>query len=122
MADSTVHVASLTRNTVLANPAGTAITAANTHTITPTRGSDRLLIRITNTTASTKVATITAGDNPPADAAGQGDLDVSLTIGSTTPETAYVAIESARFYKSDGTIVITVAASMTGFIEAFQLP
>lgn len=122
MANTTVHVSSMTRNTSLANPAGTAIVAANTHTITPTRATGKVLIRITNTTASTKIATITAGDNPPADAAGQGVLDISLTDGSTTPQIAFVVVEGARFLQNDGTIVITVASGMTGFIEAIQLP
>lgn len=122
MADTAVHVSSMTVNTSLANPAGTAIVAANTHTITPTRATGKVLVRITNTTASTKIATITAGDNPPADAAGQGVLDISLTDGSTTPQIAFVVLESARFIQNDGTIVVTVASGMTGFIEAIQLP
>lgn len=122
MADTAVHVSTMGLNTALANPAGTAIVAANTHTITPTKATRKVLIRITNTTASTKIATITAGANPPADAAGQGGLDVSLTDGSTTPQTAFVVVESARFLQKNGTIVITVAAAMTGSIEAIQLP
>lgn len=122
MANTTVHVSSMTRSTALANPAGTAIVAGNNHIITPTRATSKVLIRITNTTASTKIATITVGDNPPADAAGQGVLDISLTDGSTTPQIAFVVIDSARFLQDDGTIIITVAAAMTGFIEAIQLP
>lgn len=122
MANTAVHVTSMTRNTALANPAGTAIVAANTHSITPTKATGKVLIRITNTTASTKIATITVGDNPPSDAAGQGVLDISLTDGSTTPQIAFVVVEGARFLQDDGTIVITVASGMTGFIEAIQLP
>ncbi len=122
MANTTIHVSTMTKNTALANPAGTAIVAGNTHTITPTKATSKVLIRIVNTTASTKIATITAGDNPPADAAGVGVLDVSLTDGSTTPQIAFVVVESARFLQNDGTIVITVASGMTGFIEAIQLP
>lgn len=122
MANTTVHVSTLTVDVALANPAGTAIVAGNTHTITPTKATSKVLIRITNTTASTKIATITVGDNPPADAAGQGVLDISLTAGDATPQSAFVVLEAARFLQNDGTIVITVAASMTGFIEAIQLP
>ena len=122
MANTAIAVTQLANNAATANPAGTAIVAANTHTITPTKGTRKLLIRITNTTASTKIATVTVGDNPPADAAGQGVLDVSLTAGDTTPTIAWVMVDGARFAQNDGTVVITVAASMTGNIAAIQLP
>jgi hypothetical protein len=122
MADTAVHVTSMTVNTALANPAGTAIVAANTHTITPTRATGKVLIRVTNTTASEKIATITVGDNPPADAAGQGVVTITLAAGDSTPTIGFIVVESARFIQNDGTIVITVASGMTGFIEAIQLP
>ena len=122
MANTTVHVTTIALNTSTANPAGTAIVAADTHVITPTKATSKVLLRITNTTASTKIATILAGDNPPADAAGQGSLAVSLTDGSTTPQTAYVVVEGSRFLQNDGSIQITVASGMTGNIEAIQLP
>lgn len=122
MANTAIPITQLVNDASTANPAGTAIVAANTHTITPTKGTRKLLIRITNTTASTKVATVTVGHNPPADAAGQGVLDVSLTDGSSTPQTAFVVVDGARFAQSDGTIVITTASGMTGNITAFQMP
>lgn len=122
MANTTIAVTNLAQNASTANPAGTAIVAANTHTITPTKTSAKLAIRLTNTTASTKVFTVTAGDNPPADAAGQGNLDISLTAGDSTPQIAWVTIESARFLQNDGTVVVTVASGTTGTIAAIQLP
>ena len=122
MANTAIPVTQLATNASTANPAGTAIVAANTHSIAPTKGTRKLLIRITNTTASTKIATVTVGDNPPADAAGQGVLDVSLTDGSTIPQSAYVVVDGSRFAQNDGTIVITVASGMTGNITAFQMP
>lgn len=105
-----------------ADVAGTAVVAANTHVITPTKGSRKVLLRFKNTTASTKVWTVVAGDNPPASSAGQGDTTVSLTDGSTTPTVAFVCLDSARHMQDDGTVLVTVAASTTGFITAFQLP
>ena len=122
MADTAITLTSLALNTATLNTAGTAIVHANTHVITPTKRLDKVLLRITNTTASQKVATILAGDNPPAGAAGQGNLDVTLAAGDLTATFAHVVLESARFLQNDGTIRITVAASMTGFIAAFQLP
>lgn len=122
MANTTVHVTTLTLNAATAKPAGTAIVAANNHVITPTKRIGKVFLRFINTTASTKVWTVVAGDNPPADAAGQGNLDVSLTDGSTTAQETWVLVEGSRFLQNDGTIVVTVASATTGFIEAFQLP
>lgn len=122
MADTAIPITAFVQNTAVAKPAGTAVVAANTHTITPTKGTRKLLLRLTNTTASTKVWTITAGDKPAAGASGQGVLDISLTDGSTTPQETWVTIEAARFLKSNGTVVITVASATTGNIAAFQMP
>jgi len=118
MADTAIPITSLALNTPLTNPAGTAIVAADTHVITPTKATSKLVIRFTNTFAGAKVFTIQAGANPPADAAGQGALTQSLA----QDEIWWVVIESARFVKANGTIVVTVAASTTGAIAAFQLP
>lgn len=102
--------------------AGTAIVAANTHSITPTKGWRKLLVRVSHTTNTSKVVTITAGDNPPAQSAGQGDLAVTFADGSTTPVVRYFVLDSSRFAQDNGSVVITVAASTTGTITAFQLP
>lgn len=118
MANTTVHVTTLALNTATADPTGTAIAAANTHVITPTKATSKLAIRLNNTYAGAKDFTILAGDNPPADAAGQGNLVVNIAQDATY----FVVIEAARFLQNDGTIQITVAASTTGFIEAIQLP
>lgn len=122
MANTAITLTSLALNTATLNTAGTAIVAANTHVITPTKRLGKVLIRITNTTASQKVATILAGDNPPADAAGQGNLTVTLAAGDTTPTFGHVVLESARFLQNDGTVQITVDSGTTGFIAALQLP
>jgi hypothetical protein len=104
-----------------ADVAGTAVVAGNTHVITPTKHDGKVLLRFKNTTASTKVWTLVAGDNPPADQSGVGDLTVSLTDGSTTPQIAWVMADSSRFMQSNGTYEVTVAASTTGTLTAFQL-
>ena len=122
MANTAITLTELSLNTATLNTAGTAIVHANTHVITPTKRLDKVLIRITNTTASEKVATIVAGDNPPADAAGQGNVTVTLAAGDSTATFGHIVLESARFLQNDGTIQITVASGMTGYIAAFQLP
>ena len=72
MADTAIPVSNLVSGTNV-DVAGTAIVHANTHVITPTVKQGKLLIRLRNTTASSKVFTVLAGDSPPALSAGQGD-------------------------------------------------
>lgn len=123
MARTNVPITTLTTNAATADPAGTAIDATNSHVIN-TAGvpTSRLAIRVLNTTASTKVATVKAGDNPPAGSSGQGDLAVSLTDGSTTATVKWVTLEAARFMQNDGTINIDIGSGMTGFISVFEIP
>ncbi len=102
---------------------GTALSASDHHVVTLTCPLEELVIRVENTTASTKAVTIKAGDNPPAESAGQGDLSVSLTAGNSTVQMKSVAgLESARFVQNDGTLLIDVDSGMTGFISVYQVP
>jgi hypothetical protein len=48
-------------------------------------------IFIYHTTASTKTATLNAGDNPPAMRQGGGNLVATMTDGSTTPTLAIIS-------------------------------
>lgn len=127
MARTAVTVTTMTPNTVaafVAGTTGTSIDATNSHVITPPAGCpiEELLLVVTNTTASTKAATVLAGDTPPALEQGLGDLSISLTDGSTTPQSAFVSLGSGRFAQSDGTINVDIAASMTGKIACFRIP
>lgn len=121
MADTAIPISQLASGSNV-DPAGTAIVAANNHVITPTKGSGKVLIRLRNTFAGAKVFTVLAGDSPPAQSSGQGNLTMSLADGSTTPVVGWLCLESARFLQDDGTIRITVAAATTGNITAFQMP
>lgn len=122
MARTAVTVTTLAANTAAADTT-TNIDATNSHSIDCSAFPlEELVIRITNTTASTKTATIKAGSNPPADAQGQGDLTVSLTDGSTTPQTKTVVLSSARFIQTGSTVNIDIAAGMTGTIAALRIP
>lgn len=100
---------------------GTAIVHANTHVITPTGPLEEMVIIIDNTTGSTKVVTVLAGDNPPAASAGIGNKALTA-IAATTGRIMLPPLESARFLQNDGTVRITVAADMTGYILALQKP
>lgn len=122
MADTTVHVTTIALNTATANPVGTAIDATKVGVVTLTKPCRKVILRITNTTAAAKIITITAGDNPPADSAGLGDIATSFADGSVTPVIKLFVLEAARFIQNDGVIRITYAADTTGFVEAIQLP
>lgn len=81
---------------------------------------ERTVIRVTNTEASTNTVTLKAGDNPPALAAGQGDL-VS-TLAATTGVAYLGPFESGRFLQADGSLEIDFETGMTGAIDVLQLP
>lgn len=113
----------LTANTVVADPAGTSVDATDSHVFTASSPLDEYVIRVVNTTSSQKTVTIKAGDNPPADAAGAGDLVATLTAGNVTPQVKFIGpLGSARFIQNDGTVNIDIAASMTGTITVFRIP
>lgn len=123
MSRTVIPITNLASNVATADPAGTAIDATNSHYIAPGVHPEEIIIRVRNTTAATKVATVKAGHNPPADAAGQGDVPVSLLAGNVTPTIAWVGpLTSARFVQADGSINIDIAAAMTGDITVFGVP
>lgn len=123
MARTALAVTTVTANTSTADPAGDDLDATNDHVFTPTAPTHEYLIRVTNTTSSTKTIQIKAGDNPPADAAGAGDLTVSFGAGNVTPVTKWIGpLSSARFIQNDGTVNIDVDGSMTGKIAVFLVP
>lgn len=122
MARTALTVTTLTAGAAVADvlaSAGVAIDATNHHVLATAAPLDSYIIRINNTTGSTKVATIKAGANPPADASGQGDLAVSCTTG----QVKFVGpLESARFLQADGSVNVDIETGMTGFIQVFRVP
>jgi len=61
--------------------------------------------------------TITAGDRPPAQLQGQGNLTITMAAS----DVKYVTLESGRFEQNDSTIKGVAAANATKMI-AFLLP
>jgi hypothetical protein len=122
MARSAVTITSLAGNTWGAQPTGNDLDPTNGHVITPTCPVHELVIEITHTTASSKNITVKAGDNPPANAQGKGDLVEAFADGSVTPVVKRVVLDSSRFLQDDGTINIDVEASATGKIRCFRVP
>ena len=119
MARTAVTVTTLTANTATTEPAGTTADPTNDHVISGVP-CEQLLIRLANTNGSDRVATILAGDNPPADAAGQGNLEV--TVPATSGVKWVGPLSSARFAQDDGTVLIDLAASFAGTVTAYRIP
>ena len=103
-----------------AAPTATNIDPTNGHVVTVgTTPLEELLIVVNNTFAGTKAITVKAGANPPALAAGQGDLTV--TCAASTNGIPIGPLESARYLQADGTLNIDAAASMTGTIVVYKV-
>lgn len=119
MARDAVTVTSLASGVAVTAPAGTAINPTNGAVINAAGNTGRLLLRITNTNGTDRVATIKAGTNPPALRAALGDL--AITVPATTGDKLFV-VESARFMQADGSIIVDFGASMAGIISAVRLP
>lgn len=114
-----VTITPIVSGTPLANPAGTAISPTNGAVINNAGDTSRMLVRITNTNGTDRIATVKAGVSPPALRAGIGDL--AVTVPATTGDVLLV-LESARFMQADGSIQIDFAASMAGIISAVRKP
>lgn len=114
-----VTITELTSGSAATTPAGTTVVVANGAAIADAKDTSRLLIRLTNTDASDRVATILAGDDPPALRSGIGSL--AITVPATTGDMV-VVVESARFVQNDGAIHVDFAATYTGKISAIRLP
>jgi hypothetical protein len=119
MARTAVTVTSLAAGTAAAESAGTAADPTNDHVVTIAGPLEEYLFVFKNTNGSDRVATIVAGDNPPALSAGQGNLDI--TVAATTGVQVIAGLESARFIQSDGTLNIDLAASFAGTVHAYRL-
>lgn len=121
MARTALSYSNLVANGSLTEPAGTTLNAGsgNGHVIAKAEP-ERTILRVANTTASIKTVTVKAGQYPPAWAAGQGDLTVSLAANTGV---AYIGpFESGRFVQKDGSLLVDVEAAMTGTIIAFLEP
>lgn len=81
---------------------------------------ERTLIRTTHTDAAAHDLIVRAGDNPPALAAGQGDLTVE--VAATSGVRYFGPFESGRFLQSDGTMLIDFETGYAGTIDILRIP
>lgn len=120
MARTDVPIVTLSRAGAATN-AGTVADPTNDHVVDLAGiPLEEIVLRFTNTNGSDRVATIVAGDSPPALSAGQGNLDI--TVPATSGDMTVAGLESARYLQSDGTLHIDLAASYAGAVRAFRVP
>lgn len=81
---------------------------------------EQTLIRVANTEGSTNTVTVQSGANPPALAAGLGDLVV--TVAATTGVQYIGPFEGGRFMQSDGSLWLDFETGMTGTIDVLTVP
>lgn len=97
----------------------TTLSATNDHVITRA-DPERTILVVTNTdSGGAHTVTVKAGTNPPAMAAGQGDVTFSVAASSS----AYFGpFESGRHLNGDGTVLIDIESGHTGTITALHVP
>ncbi|KAB2344875.1 hypothetical protein [Actinomadura rudentiformis] len=121
MARTALAYTALLPNGGISDPAGTAVNtgAGNGHVIARALP-ERTLLRVTNTHTAAHTVTIKAGAYPPAFAAGQGDLSVTVPASGA----AFIGpLESGRFLQNDGSLIVEVPdAAHTGNITALRIP
>jgi len=120
MATTQLSYTNLIPNGGVEQPAGTTLVAAPTNDMQLADSFAELTVLVVTNTddADALDITVKAGDHPPAIAAGQGDLEVSVAFG----ETAYIGpFESGRFVQGDGSLMVESTAT-TGTITALRIP
>lgn len=119
MPRTAVSYSTLTANSHSTDPAGTAVTSGSGNggqvaSAIP----EQTVIRVSNASGGAGTATVLAGSNPPALAAGLGNLVSSSiangAIGWLGP------FESGRFLQSDGSLIVETSVNMT--MTAFRVP
>lgn len=113
---ATFALASFVPNGALAQPTPAATDATNI-VLAGAVNLDEVMLRAVVATATTSI-TVKAGDNPPALAAGQGDLVVAAAVGTHL----IGPFTSARFAQSDGTLNVNVATPANVTLTALHLP
>lgn len=81
---------------------------------------DDIIIRVANTAGSNLDITIQSGANPPAHAAGQGDLVEE--VAATTGVELLGPFEGARFAQANGHLYVDFETGFTGTIEFYRVP
>ncbi|MEU6858832.1 hypothetical protein AB0B28_08165 [Glycomyces sp. NPDC046736] len=120
MATTQVPYTDLVPNGSTLQPAGTTLVAAPTNDMEIVRARPELtVLRVENTHESNALTfTVVAGENPPALAAGQGNLAVSVAAETVR---YFGPFESGRFLQNDGTLRFT-SSTTSGTVTALKVP
>lgn len=119
MATTDVPYTDLVLNAGTAQAAGTTLVLAPTNNMRIVNADvERTVLRVTNTGGADLTFTIKAGGYPPAIAASQGDL--AVTVAATTG-VRYITLESGRFLQNDGSVLFE-STHTTGTVTAYRLP
>lgn len=123
MARDDVTTTKLATGLEVVEPAGVAITAANGSRVlfgvvagSAAGGkSRRVLLRITNTSASPRVVTIPKGTQ------AQDAADIVTAAIAATTGVVYVVV-ATKHVQADGGIYVNFVAGHTGVVQAFEMP
>lgn len=119
MATTDVPYTDLGLNAGTAQAAGTTLVLAPTNNMRIVNADvERTVLRVTNTGGAELTFTVKAGDYPPAIAASQGDL--AVTVAATTG-VQFITLESGRFLQNDGSVLFE-STHTTGTVTAYRLP
>lgn len=119
MATTAVPYSNLLANGELTNPAGTAVSSgAGNGGEVANAVPELTIIRAANASGGAGTVTVLAGDNPPALAAGLGNVtSASVANGAST---FLGPFESGRFLQNTGSLIIETSVAMT--LTAFRVP
>lgn len=118
MARTAVSYSKLVPNSNLADPSGTSVTSgAGNGGQVADAFPELTLLRLSNASGGSGTATVKAGTYPPAIAAGQGDLAVTVANSATQWIGPF---ESGRFLQNDGSLIVETSVAMT--VTAFKVP
>lgn len=119
MARTAVAYSNLVANGGLTQPAGTAVSsgAGNGGQVANARP-ELTILRVANASGGSGTATVLAGANPPAIAAGQGNA-TAFTVADGA-SALLGPFESGRFLQADGSLIVETSVAMT--VTAFRIP
>lgn len=114
---ATIALSPLVPNSNIVQPTPAAMDATNIISTAAVQ-LEEVVLRVVIATAATTI-TIVAGDNPPALAAGQGDLVLTnLAVGTHL----IGPFTSARFQQSDGVLNVNSGTSANSTLTALHMP
>jgi hypothetical protein len=129
MARTEITPTDLTPNAALAEPAATTIDAALVTAGVAIIGAsplEEIFVLVEHTAAAEYDLTVAVGDNPPADAAGQGALVTPFAAGNVTPVRKLLGpFTSARFIQSGaetGQLFINFETNFAGTMWVYHMP